>query len=196
MMKLLLCRPILLLLGTTLSSFLSAAEHSAQFLLYLQACADGSADQVKSVLESHPEWASEPSPDGETCLHVAGMLGHVDVTKVLLEAGANPDLRSDMLHADDEGGVQMHALSWHVFGGHVETVKLLLEAGADPNLLMDKLSEISADSNGHMTVLDLVEDFLEEGLKNVEGVDDQELKPFFQMKELLLKHGAKRRDEL
>lgn len=56
-------------------------------------------------------------PDGETCLHVAGIHGEVGVTKVLLEKGVNPNLISHMIEEEQDEPIEMHALSWHVFSG-------------------------------------------------------------------------------
>lgn len=174
-----------------------SAQESTDFLTFLTACADGVAEKVETALQEHPDWASQASPEGETCLHVAGIHGHVEVTRAALKGGADPNLSTKLIDEDDQDGVQMHALSWHVFGGHVETTKILLEHGADPNKLMDSISQTGDNDKEHMTVLDLVEDLLNEGLnEHHEDLGENEVLPMIEMKQLLLKHGAKRMDEL
>ena len=50
--------------------------------------------------------------------------GRLDLVRTLLEAGANPNAKSD-------GDVTV--LMWAAARGHVEVVKVLLESGAQPN---------------------------------------------------------------
>jgi hypothetical protein len=77
----------------------------------------------------------------------------------------------------------MHPLSWNVYGGHVETATILLEGGADVNLDVDDMYNPSQP----VTVLDLIEYTLD-----VDHID----KRFQQVKDLLLKFGAKRYKDL
>jgi hypothetical protein len=213
-------QPLLLILAT-LTGFGAAVLQTDEFLEFLEQCADGNAAEVIAGLKKNPEWAKEFSPEGETCLHVAGIHGEVDVTKALLDHGVDPNLVSHMIDDPEEGAIQMHALSWHVFGGHIESAKLLLKAGAgkynqflhahwivtfiltswcflfhslvnnewiDPNLLMDSIVE----ENERVTVLDMLEQLLAEE----KDATDDELGPFIKMKDMLVSHGAKRKQEL
>ncbi len=71
-------------------------------------------------------------PDGldsdETPLIVTSQLGHTDICKTLLDAGANPNFIDEL----DET-----PLFKACAGGHLEVIKLLLSAGADPNYTND-----------------------------------------------------------
>lgn len=151
---------------------------------------DGKLDKVKETLAANPSWASESSADGETCLHVAGIHGEIEITKHLMKLGVDPNLLTHMVEDPEDGPIQMHALSWHVFGGHFESAKLLLEHGADPNQLMDSLTE----EKQRVTVLDMLEELLAE--EDLGDIPEEEIAPFIKMKELLIQNGAKRRDEL
>lgn len=62
---------------------------------------------------------------GERPLHMAVALGHAEMVKILLDAGADPNAK---------GGTAEHSpLHAAVQNGNVEIVALLLNAGADPN---------------------------------------------------------------
>lgn len=54
---------------------------------------------------------------------LAALVGNVDVTRVLLDAGADPEARGD------DGRTPLHAAA---FAGRLPIVQLLLDAGADP----------------------------------------------------------------
>lgn len=71
-----------------------------------------------------------------TCLHIACSRGYLDIVKLLLEYGANPNIR------DCVSNLPIHLA---IISSHVPVVTLLLEAGADIH---------SLDTNGK-TVLHL-----------------------------------------
>ena len=65
---------------------------------------------------------------GETCLHWACTNDHVEVVKLLLQAGSNkadPSIQNSMGHT---------CLHLACIYGHVGVVKLLLENNVDPNI--------------------------------------------------------------
>lgn len=59
----------------------------------------------------------------------------IEVARILLEAGADPDLKSG---ADDEGDSEMTALMMAAEDANIELVRMLLEAGADPTAITQK----------------------------------------------------------
>jgi ankyrin repeat protein len=61
---------------------------------------------------------------GDTALMWAAAAGHVDVVRLLIEAGA------DVRAVDDEGVTALHLARAN---GHTEVAAALLAAGADPN---------------------------------------------------------------
>lgn len=154
-----------------------------------KACTHDRISVVRKALQDHPNWLDKRSVKGESCLHVAGILGSVEVTELLLQQGANPNIRSTY-----ELGLRMHPLSWNVYGGHVEVAKLLLQNGADVNLDVDKMDY----SGGKITVLDILENILQGTKASENGGDGNSSSnsQYYQMKSLLTQYNAKRYSEL
>ena len=150
---------------------------------FLDACTQGDAEYVQTQLNDHSEWAHGRSSQGETCLHVAGILGQAKVTELVLKAGGNPNVRTTF-----EQGLRMHPLSWNVYGGHVETAKILLENGALVNLDFDSMGS----QPRKVTCMDILLDILESDPK----AEDPHMEKYRRMKTLLLEHGAKRFEEI
>lgn len=153
---------------------------------FLMACSKGDMDLVEEEVRVHPEFVLGQSRNGESCLHVAGILGQADVTRFILQHGGNPNQRSTYEH-----GLRMTPLSWNVYGKHLPNIKLLLEAGADVNLDFDYID------NGKkvvVTVLDLlyiVESFPDGDAKSDE-TDNHMDRTHFEVRDMLLQYGAKR----
>ena len=97
------------------------------------AAAIGDLERVRELLERDPSLANRPSdyityyPASGTPLRNAAGGGHLEIVRLLLAHGADPNLR--------EEGVAPHghALYSAVYNGHYEVAKVLLEAGAYPN---------------------------------------------------------------
>ena len=86
---------------------------------FFAACEAGDVDTLRSLLASEPSLVNE-RVRGTTGLHSA--LKHIDAVRVLLEHGADPNIR-------DEGD---NAYPLHFAGAFgVDVVRLLLDAGAD-----------------------------------------------------------------
>ena len=65
---------------------------------------------------------------GETALMAASSEGHAEIVRLLLEAGADKDMK------DGTSRSNLTALMLATSKGHVEIVSLLLDAGANPNM--------------------------------------------------------------
>jgi ankyrin repeat protein len=92
-----------------------------------EAAALARPDRVRELIASDPSLAGAHSPDGFTALHYPAFFGGTDAAataRVLLEAGADVDARSD-------NDLWVHPLHSAVAGNHDDVVELLLEAGAD-----------------------------------------------------------------
>jgi hypothetical protein len=62
--------------------------------------------------------------DQRTPLHWAAIQGHIDVARLLIEKGADPNGRDKY---------QATSLHWATMRGHADMARLLIEKGADPN---------------------------------------------------------------
>jgi ankyrin repeat protein len=88
----------------------------------------GHIDRVRELLDGAPSLVNRVGEDrsGSPLVHAAGR-GHLDVVRLLLERGADPNL-------PEEGNAPHgRALYSAVYGRHFEVARLLLEKGANPN---------------------------------------------------------------
>jgi ankyrin repeat protein len=106
----------------------------------IQAAVEGDAEKTRQLLstgvnmnvrnaETYPlgyEWNT-------TALMCAAAKGHLEVARLLIEAGADVSAASEQHKVDGGGGWQ--ALHHALRNNHVEVAKLLFDAGADPNAL-------------------------------------------------------------
>jgi ankyrin repeat protein len=93
----------------------------------------GDLDRVRELLDEDPSRANRVSEyvtyyvGSGAPLKNAAARGHLDVVKLLLERGADPNLPEEGI------APKGHALYSAVYNGHHEIAKLLLEHGADPS---------------------------------------------------------------
>ena len=150
-----------------------------------EAAATGHARRLKTILGQSRARVNTPNSEGFTPLGLAAFFGHLEAVKVLLESGADVNLRAPSRfantaldaavagdHADvvrallaaradsnarSEGNyTPLHKAAAH---GNVEIVRLLLDAGADPQATRDGGSRPIDDAreNGHAAVVALLE---------------------------------------
>jgi uncharacterized protein len=98
----------------------------------------GDAATVRSVLRSRIDPAA-PDRFGTTPLYLASVQGQAEVARILLTAGARPNVESGIGRpaTDPLAGTEGLPLCAAASHGHLEAVRVLLEFGADPNLRED-----------------------------------------------------------
>jgi ankyrin repeat protein len=94
---------------------------------YFDACTKGDVDVLRVLLRSDPTLVRRSSPTapfrGWTGLHEAAKRGQLEVVRVLLAQGADPNAR--------ESGDNTYPLHWAAGFRHTEVVRALLDAGAE-----------------------------------------------------------------
>ena len=105
------------------------------------ACFMGDLERVRELVDQDPALANRPSDYvtyyacSGTPLRNAAAAGHIEIVKVLLQCGADPNLPEE--HIAPRG----HALHTAVCNGQMEIVKLLLEHGAHPNVEVESSAD-------------------------------------------------------
>jgi len=122
------------------------------------AAATGDLERVRELLDHDPTLVNRVSDYGSYYIGCgapiknAAARGHLDIVRLLLERGADPNLPEEGIAPDG------HALYSAAANGHLEIVKLLLEHGAHPNVEVessaDTLSRVI--SNGDQKMLELL----------------------------------------
>lgn len=153
-------------------------EENSEFFF---ACSGGELSKIKTHIESDPALVHATTRDGEHCLHLCALSGNAEVARLLLEKGADPNVRSEW-----EAGLRMHPLSWSTFYGRSEIIELLLKHGADVNADFDHGRANEAGELEKVTVLDVVEEIL------MHAEDDEDKQRFIETRNILVKKGAAR----
>lgn len=107
---------------------MQATPALADYYSVLDAARLGDLEMVRGLLAS----GEDPNPpsyhDGYSPLQFAAGNGNAEMTRLLLEAGADTEYRD---HNGDR------ALIWAAERGHAETIALLLDAGSPPDAALD-----------------------------------------------------------
>ncbi|MBB5920832.1 ankyrin repeat protein [Actinoalloteichus hoggarensis] len=111
------------------------------------AAALGQTDALAALLRESGADQALADTSGTIPLYAAAVSGHTEAVRLLLAAGAAPDVESH--GGPDEGTPLCAAASW----GHLGVVRLLLEHGADANLSEATHPEADVDAAG-MTPLE------------------------------------------
>lgn len=122
------------------------------------ACATGNLTRVRELLDQDPSLVNKVS-DYNSCytgcgapIKNAAARGQLEVVKLLLERGADPNLPEEGIAPDG------HALYSAVANEHLEVVKALLAYGAYPNAEVESSADTlsRAISNKDQTMIDLL----------------------------------------
>ena len=148
---------------------------------YFFACSGGDLSKVKTLLQKDPSLVHKTTKSGEHCLHLCALEGATDIAQLLLDAGADPNIRSTW-----EQGLRMHPLSWSTFYGRHEIVELLLKYGADVNADFDLGTPDAFGNNKKGTVLDVIEQIL------IGITDEGEKDRFLKTRNVLVRYSAAR----
>ncbi len=105
------------------------------------ACATGDIARVRELLDGDPSLVNRVSDYGGyyvgcgAPLKNAAARGHLEIVRLLLKRGADPNLPEEGIAPDG------HALHSAVVGGHIEIVRLLLAHGAHPNVPVESSAD-------------------------------------------------------
>ena len=162
---------------------------------------------LTEILSDRPSIVHATNQDGDSCIHIATFDGNINLLKILLKHGANPNVRSP-------NRMRMNPIGLAAMFGRYIAMEILLENGADVNddfdveITVGGASQNTIKSVTALEAIDMIlEDLetkdattysvaiLEKILQQIEGEQEAGETRFEKSKEVLLKYGAKRRTQ-
>jgi len=93
-----------------------------------EACAEGDIERVRQLIEENPDIVNLKHKDGIAPLHLAADFGHKEVVLLLIEKGADVNVREEAKYYTFSTPLHNAILS-----GYLEIASILIENGADVN---------------------------------------------------------------
>jgi ankyrin repeat protein len=161
------------------------------------ACDD--IQRVAEIVKADPKSMEQRNPRGRAALHRAVTLDRRAITKLLLESGCNPDIRSEDTGSGHEGGT---ALLDAAFWGHLDIAQMLIEHGTDVNARA-KAGAVPLHEAARLKHPEIVLLLLKHGA-DVNATDDKGATPLDwgrsygdarEMSELLRSHGGRGKND-
>ena len=133
------------------------AENSLGCTALMLAAPDGHVEVVRELLKVRQKGVQNidvnaQNIEGATALMLAVRTGHVEIVKLLLQEGINVDIQTSQ---------GCTAFMFAAQDGHVEVVKLLLEHDVDVELQTGPTALLAAGFNGHLEIVNLIQDKIE-----------------------------------
>ncbi|CAN0878707.1 Poly [ADP-ribose] polymerase tankyrase-1 [Linum grandiflorum] len=104
----------------------------------LAAARSGDAEALAQTLDDNDGSIDEPLEDGDTALHLACLYGYLSCVRILLERGANIEVK------DEDGAIPLHDAC---AGGYTEIVQLLLNHANDADAVKRMLETIDDEGD-------------------------------------------------
>ncbi len=95
-----------------------------------EAASFGRVERLRELIDADPSLVTAFSPDGFTALHFAAFFAQPEAAALLLERGADPDVRA-------RNAMKVQPLHSAAAADQTEIARMLLEAGADPNAVQE-----------------------------------------------------------
>jgi len=108
--------------ATTRSSDFAEPTNVPGQMAFIEAAKRGDLVQVRQMLANDPDLANVADGSGRTPLHAAAWNGRLEVARLLLDTGADPDVK-DLAQKGTP-------LEWAAWSARAEMVKLIVEHGA------------------------------------------------------------------
>ncbi len=105
-----------------------ATAATANGLDIFDAATTGQVETVRALLSSERAEVDDHGPDGYTALHLAAFFGHLEVVRLLLGRGADPNA----VALNESRVTPLHGA---VAARHRDTSSILLALGASPNVV-------------------------------------------------------------